>query len=325
MKRIYLDQMHWINLAAARRGRKKGARYQDVLSVVEAGVDHLFCSVPLSDAHYMETAHRREWRSRSELAETMAVLSRMHTIAPRSALVPSEIDRALQRVFGVPEVIRPEQVFGVGASHAFHMGPMTYRVPDDMPVEGVLRYELEQFGTQYKEWGALCGVPPELEDRVPGLDLKGHLAMGQEMAERNESLRQARRSDNWHRGERSERLSRATAFSDNDEPMAEAIVRAGLSWDDVTALGRDGMSALVEDMPVIFVTSELHRLREGAVQQAWTMNDLIDIDALSRAVVHCDVVVTERQWATLMRRAGLDVRYGTVVLNDLTDLPTYIV
>jgi hypothetical protein len=84
------------------------------------------------------------------------------------------------------------------------------------------------------------------------------------------------------------------------------------------------MSKLAESMPLIYVTSELHRLREGAVQQPWSMNDLTDIDALSRAVVHCDIVVTERQWATLVIRAALDEKYQTIVLHDLEELPPHI-
>jgi hypothetical protein len=39
------------------------------------------------------------------------------------------------------------------------------------------------------------------------------------------------------------------------------------------------------------------------------------------AVVHCDVIVTERFWADMLRRSRLNVEHDTVVLNDVSDLP----
>lgn len=114
MKRIYLDQMKWIDLAAARKQQAKAVRYQDVLLLAEAGVDRGFLSFPLSTARYMETSHRRDWESREQLANTMATLSRMHTIAPRTVLVPPEIDRALRGVFGAPAIMRRRRPAGGG-------------------------------------------------------------------------------------------------------------------------------------------------------------------------------------------------------------------
>ena len=47
--------------------------------------------------------------------------------------------------------------------------------------------------------------------------------------------------------------------------------------------------------------------------------------ALSVAVVHCDVVVTERHVASLLREAGLDRRHDTRVLTDLAELAPVLV
>jgi hypothetical protein len=43
------------------------------------------------------------------------------------------------------------------------------------------------------------------------------------------------------------------------------------------------------------------------------------------AVVHCDVVVTERHVGTLLVEAGLDRKHGTVVLTDLARLAPILV
>jgi hypothetical protein len=49
-----------------------------------------------------------------------------------------------------------------------------------------------------------------------------------------------------------------------------------------------------------------------------------DVDALARALVYCDVVVTERQGADLIHRSGLDEAYQSAVMGDLADLTLHL-
>jgi len=49
-------------------------------------------------------------------------------------------------------------------------------------------------------------------------------------------------------------------------------------------------------------------------------NDFKDIAFLATAVPYCDVVITERTWSHLLRKNRLDVKYNTVVTNQLADL-----
>jgi hypothetical protein len=121
MKRVYLDQMKWIDLARADKGVEAAARFADTLLVARRGVDNGLVSFPLSSIHYIETAKRRDERSRRALARTMATLSRFHTIASPRALVPPEIDLALHRRFGRPTNPRAPEAFGVGVAHALNI------------------------------------------------------------------------------------------------------------------------------------------------------------------------------------------------------------
>ncbi len=50
-----------------------------------------------------------------------------------------------------------------------------------------------------------------------------------------------------------------------------------------------------------------------------------DLSALSRAIVYCDVVVTERVWADIVRRTALERRFNTTVLRDLAELVPLVV
>ena len=80
----------------------------------------------------------------------------------------------------------------------------------------------------------------------------------------------------------------------------------------------------LENVPSRWVTRELRRVRHRNRQQQWQRGDLNDVNALSVATPYCDVVVTERQWARHLNHEGLAEKYGTVVIHDLTELPSLL-
>jgi hypothetical protein len=57
----------------------------------------------------------------------------------------------------------------------------------------------------------------------------------------------------------------------------------------------------------------------------WESNDMVDIAYLACAVVHCDVVVTEKQWVHELRGSGLLRDHGTEAFSDVAELPTVLV
>lgn len=323
MNHIYLDQNKWIDMAWAATGASKGQRYLDVLTLAQAGVERGSVSFPLSSIHYLETSNRRPYSARLDLAKTMATLSRFHAIAPLTVLLPPEIDTALQRVFGRPLTVRQAPSFGDGVGFAMNQPVPAFRVPKDLPVDAEYRRQFERFASQQTEWVMLAGLPEEA-----GVDER-HFDQIQrnvncELATEQERLRQTRRDGNWHVGERSKRLFKAIAFASWKDELDEALQRAGLTWADVTSLGDVGMTELVEDIPIVHVSSELQRLREAANIAPWSANDLNDMFFLMVAIVYCEIVVTEKQWVDLAKRSKLDERYETVILSDLADLSTHL-
>jgi hypothetical protein len=312
MKRVYLDQMKWIDLARA-----------DTLLVARRGVDNGLVSFPLSSIHYIETAKRRDERSRRALARTMATLSRFHTIASPRALVPPEIDLALHRRFGRPTNPRAPEAFGVGVAHALNIEADPCALPEGLPIDPQLARNLEAQMASLYEWYALAGLPPGLEVDQGFYD-RWQTDVATDLAAQQEALRVVRTRDGWHVGERSRRVATAAAFLGWQDEMSEALARAELGWDDVFSLDYGGMTALLETMPTIHVASELQRQREAAANSPWSSHDVADVFFLMGAVVYCDIVVTERQWVDLIRRSGLDDLHGTVMLSDLGELPQYI-
>jgi hypothetical protein len=325
VKRVYLDQNKWIDLAAAVRGLKKGERYQDALLVIEAGVEVGDLSLPLSSAHYMETNVRRDWRSRRDLAMTMAALSQMHTIAPIQAVIPPEIDRALQTGAARPGSPRELKPFGFGAGHAFAEDIPPYRLPEHIVWQVADRWGLEGDINRVREIMLLAGPTPTEEAEMPDFKPLAHLAVAEQYARDKEALRDRRRAAGWEKGERAERIAHAQAFADHIDVINEALELAQLSSDVVTGDGRAGMSRFLRSVPTLWASSELERLRHSGSQREWERQDLLDITALAVASVYCDVVVTERVWVDAAQRAGLDAKLQTTFLRRVDDLPAHLV
>jgi hypothetical protein len=325
MKRVYLDQNKWIDLARALRGLDKGEKFQDALLVVTAGVEAGNLSLPLSSAHYIETNVRRDWRSRLELAISMAALSQLHTIAPMQAVIPPEIDRALRGIAGRPTSPRLLRPFGFGASHAFAEEIPPYRLPDRVVWEVADRWGLEGDINLLREIRLIAGPTPNEEAEMPDFKPFAHLAAAEDYGRDKEELRRRRRAEGWHKGERARQLAELQAFADHIEVMSEALERAHLDVDVITADGRPGMTRFLKSVPTMWASSELERLRHTADQRQWERQDLMDISALAVASVYCDVVVTEVRWVDAAKRAGLDSGLDTTFLSRVEDLPAHVV
>lgn len=321
MLNVYLDQNKWIDLARADHGRDE--RFRDVLDLAFEGTRQGFLRFPLSSVHYMETWNHRKAKRRWQLAATMLKLSRPptarapHTIAGPPEIVPMEIDLALSARFGKPFSPRGRDIFGQGFAHAFGQPDYWFKAPEGMTLSGDQIGRLEYAATRFIEAAMVSGPAQDLP--VPGIDSETYKTYSQKYKARDETLGAA---FTWLKLDKAIRERWLVAFSllDIKEPLSEALARAGIGWDEFEALGADGLTEFLRHVPSRYVDYELHRLRHENPQSKREVGDLDDLAALSIAVVYCDVVVTERQWVHLIRRALLDQLYGTTVLYDLREL-----
>jgi hypothetical protein len=323
MLRVYLDQAHWVNLTKARVGHKDGSRHDDPLLLLREAVRQGWVSCPLSMQHFMETQHRSDWESRLQLVETMIELSCWHTIAHQRHLVDVEIDRALREMFGRPAVPRTVQVFGVGADHAMGRRITDYEPPVDAPLTIEQRAFLRQFGSRLKQNAILAGVPRDLEP--VGYDRAATHRAGEVFATEQERMRGVRRVKGFHAGDRGRRATSVDVYTEFEKTITEALKLAGLHWGYLYDSGEAGMEKLIRLAPTVFVHRELRRLRHEASEKAWEPSDLVDLTALSSAIVYCDVVVTERVWTALAARANLGEKYGTAIVRSLDDLKPHLI
>lgn len=331
MKRIYLDQMHWINLSAAALSLPKGEPYEDALLLARAGVQRGALSFPLSVAHYQETANRRDWQSRRDLAAIMGELSRYHTIASQNALIEAEIERGLEHFFGVDLGAPAPQPFGQGAAHASGRPLREWSLPDDLkdllPDSAIWNVQ-QQFKEQIEPI-MLSGLSPQHEAQVkaktPSWDPTAHIAVAKTAAEEQERARGRRRAAGFNKGTNAKNYFAFEAYQDWLPVLNDALKKAHMPSETLLQLGVDGMSKFLEFIPTLWVAAEFRRHRSVASQAVLVGNDLLDQLALPQAVVYCDIVVTERQHATAFRTLGFGERHHTVPLNDLRDLPAHLV
>jgi hypothetical protein len=321
MKRVYLDQKDWINLSRADRGLPSGREYCDALLVARAGVEQGLVSFPLSVVHYMEVHHRGDWKSRHALADLMGELSRFHTIASPTTVVPAEIDHALKARLGRPTRPRPLRVFGVGLRHAAGDDSFQFRVPDEFEIDEATKIEFEHAVANDFELGLLRG--PGLNAPVPWFDPWAHTKVEQTYHQSEEALSKKLRDEGYSRGDKLRRAMLASGLMDILDPLNEALARARITVDDGLGDTREELTEFLRDVRSRWVLYEMRRdLHARGHHEAGDMRDLA---ALSVAVAYCDIVVTEKQWVHVLTTAKVDEMMQTTLLSNVKVLPEALV
>lgn len=108
----------------------------------------------------------------------------------------------------------------------------------------------------------------------------------------------------------------ATAFVDISEPLALAATELGITAHQLA----DHAEAIIDGIPSRWAEMKLRHQRQANPQKSWEGNDLNDVTSLAVAVPYCDVVVTEKSWASLINAAKVGDRFDTLVTRHLQDV-----
>jgi hypothetical protein len=241
--------------------------------------------------------------------------------SPGEGLANHEVDMALQKRFGVPTQPRPFQPFGIGTRHAFgvdvrkHIGVFNKAPWSNMDQETTSR--LTDLLVNDFEAYALCG-PALGEDDARGPRTYERYAQDFLEAEEDQA---ARFRSHGADAEMQQRTLLARESIRLLPYVYEACDRADLNPAKVVEQGAEFLTDFIMDLPVISSQMEMIRMQHQNPERRWKTNDHHDIAAFSVAVVYCDVIVIEKHWAALMRRAKLHEKHKTVILNDLRQLP----
>jgi hypothetical protein len=315
--RIYLDQNHWIYLSRALNGNPRSSAEADAALFIQASIDAGQASYPLSVAHVEETWRQRRAAKRLALADTMTTISRNHTIAPPWAVVPAEIDRALLTRFGEPQDVRPLQPFGIGMHH---MSGGLLPKPDAAIVTALVSKHPHLGRRQITDMiDAILLSGPAADLPIGGLRPPSR-APAEAFARAEQlvlSTLAAHESDSDER----RRVVAGRMFMDLRDAIHEAQLRTSISTDEILALGGDGITEFMMDLPSRVGLLELMTRQHRNPQTVWHANDRNDLVYTSLAVGYCDIVVIERRWAANLNHSDVPARMGTTILRRLQDLP----
>lgn len=323
MLRVYLDQNKWVDLARAATGHRNGARFVDALASARTAAASGTASFPLDIYRYLETGKRRDDRSRIEVADLMLELSKQHTMARPHALLPAEIDQALNRRFGLKEQARQVDVFGTGLRHitagavtwpSFHPARLTDRITEIAPSALVTN---EQIYNELVE-RELLRLGPEAVRKV-GFD-PSDAEVAQQFIDYENSIAAAIRGRRLS-GDLLELAVRASDLGGIRTAVTEALERIGMTWEDfIEQMPPAELVNFIDDLPTRYVTNVMRSAKLRQTQQKWEPNDVNDLAALPVAAVYCDVVVTEKQWVHRLRQGRVEQRYSTTLLTDTAAL-----
>ena len=314
---VYLDQNKWGDLARAETGHPLGAAFVDVLDTFKQAADDGSARFPLSCAHYYETGKKGNPKKRMELAATMVRLAGQLRIAPPHAIVPREIRRALVAVFDLPTTVPDLGLFGPGVAHAFAAPSLRYTAPTEwkgIVLPPALQEVLQQRCGAEFEARILADVMPEGVSEGARLRLNDYKNLTDERFVEGQTA-----VAGWieERGRhRLEDIMLATAFADISEPLALAAAELGVTGEQLA----DNARAIIEEMPSRWVEMKLRQQRQVNPQKSWEGNDLNDVTALAIAVPYCDVVVTEKSWASHVNAAKVGDCFDTLVTGSLLEV-----
>lgn len=320
MVSVYLDQNKWIDIARAMHGRADGEQYRIALDVAQQSVSMGLVRFPLSMAHYIETWRQSDAARRGRLAQTMLAISRGSALARPPDLCDNELDALLARIGDTTLPREPWPPLGFGFGHAAGLTHKLTETDIDQQIE--LQHlsqrpdEFLNYGRGHKEFGERYRAGEQQlakgsEERDEGKDMHEAVIATSAVMEIHENI-------GWA-------LDRAQIPADALGPIGR--VRPDLPEEQVHATVNEALPvarAFIAELPTRDAALRLRLLRHQDRSLRWKPNDLNDIAYLACAVVHCDVVVTEKQWVHELGRSGLLADHGTRAMHDVSELPAVL-
>ena len=306
-KIVYLDQMQWIYLARAAHGLPSGDPYRPVLQSIRRALQSNRIVLPLGGMHYVETSNTGDAGRRQRLAETMAELSCFRTLVDTEVQRDNELRAALRRAFGESVQVSTLEVFGWGSGHAFQsdgkvdLSPFRALLPDAWSSH-----------EQYKLSSSFSESDRQAAKVHWNRYAKQHVSITQSV----DNLFKKNKPTHEDKAEYL-RIEEMAALLDVALPI---LIESRVSQAAVDKVTLEWVSGLLDELPLTYV---FHHLLRGLYDNSEIPrkdSTFADIAAIGQAVVCCDIVVTEKLWGDLAKRAGLDQRFNVVMLSNLGQL-----
>lgn len=335
---VYLDLNHWVAVAKALSGHPDSYGHRSLVRDLFRSVEQGRSVFPISYTIYAEMLKIGDRRRRSDLRNAIECLGKFFVVTSRYVIATHEIEALLDNFVGPnPEPVNSVDYLDWGIFRALGMnGAIRVLNDQEEDVTSVVR-------GQYPDG-------PDGFDRVlvEGiLDLNRRILDGPTLKEEAQLRRHGYRPEmvlkhfddeavgehnlarlidkdpGWRKGRLRDVVSAREMFFQINNIVAAAAAARGLGTLDhlVGRLhGHDERRRAFDAMPSFDASVSLKTAIHRNAQHRWKNNHVYDIHALTCTLPYCDVVVTDREMASLVRRGKLDRRFGTTVLHDLMGL-----
>ncbi|MFJ5955374.1 hypothetical protein ACIQC5_05375 [Paenarthrobacter sp. NPDC092416] len=322
---LYLDMNVWIQLTKGRLGKSEDwlQRFRRLFEATRCGS----IKIPLSSAHYLELWNRGNELSRTNVAETMKILSDYSTIKAIHQIQALEVRSAVnQRLTGIAVPLSAGQVLGRGVNHAFGSTDGRLRLvnnlqADSEPVPASEAPEewrkLPRMGLAW-EWLHLAGVQSLLDSA--GIDRTPEHRIGEQFARDEEELRACwnRNPDQWKYRADIIVGQEFLRILDDINAVAQQLridPHKLFFTSGSAAERRKDIRDFLKSVPTAWTFATLRDWKHRDKNLAWGQHDRTDLIGMSCAVPYCDVVVTEKLWSHLVTASKLSENFATKVYS----------
>ncbi|WP_445151361.1 hypothetical protein [Baekduia sp. Peel2402] len=333
---VYLDLNHWIGLAKAAVGHWDGKRFSTALEAVLAHRDGW--TYVIGGPLMMELTGILRRQQRQDLGQIIEELTGYSCVMPLTTIAALELETALCRATGTAERFEAVPLIGRGVLQALGLrGGMRVRDRDGNDVTDQARREApggaayfdQRIGKAERDLDRSVIRGPaddtvEEELRRDGWDPSGARRGAEQRAQQEQDFAlQLAEDPQWRRGRLRDVIA-ARYLALEIESIREDALRAHEVRLSEVLTSVEAAREFTDAMPAADTWITLRTAKHRNPDSAWKPNDIFDIDALSVVAPYCDVVVTERHSAHVLRQADAPRRYGTTLLTSLDELADHV-
>ncbi|MFM8156027.1 MAG: hypothetical protein ACKOAF_08130 [Actinomycetes bacterium] len=335
-KLVYLDLLHWINLAKCDLGQEAPAGYVELLDASRAASIGGTVRFVLSDSILMEMANIRHPDQRHAVGSLMEELTGFSMLLNHGMVSFLELIEVLEGLApGGPRLL-PVPLVASNASHA--MGVQTTlrltnaegldTTQEVIREQGLAWFEdLQSTAGQMLNRGLLHGPTDEelgelrtLGYRPEALRAIASQRLVQEVWLADNLISNGR---DWRRGRLCDVISAREVAIELGDSITQWLMPRGLTIGDILE-GRDDFRSFVMSLPTVRVSVAIKCEYHRNPRRRWEQNDIHDIDMASLAVPYCDALFADKELRDALVRSGVHEDFGTFLPRRPADLADWL-
>jgi hypothetical protein len=315
-KLLFLDMWVWVELSKVHYGRSQDAAASAALAALRDALSSKRAVAPIATINLDEATKHTDEERRKRLAEFMVDLCGNFSCLNNAVTQDYQVDCAVEKQLATPTLpsIRP------------------YLVQWGLDWAGLGRpARLAPMDPEYEQWVRQSMLEPEQSkvQLIYALDQSYH-----QQSEAREAqlvkLNEAARASDGHLPPL-ERMARAFRYFLTDRNtytnrIVTALAKRGLSQQVYDNFISDDarLMRFAEDLHQLYVWTRIQYERDRNPDAKCEGNDARDGSFLGQAITYGNVVVTEKQWASLANQTKIAQRYGTQVIGHLSEIPAVL-